>query len=206
MEKSGKVKGLSKVFVGENGKKGVKSPDGDIIVPANYDEIKYAYNYPQLAKISYVATRNGKMGLVSPDGSGNEVTPFLYDDIIFLFTAGCFVCRKEGSKKLGILWYNGNEIMPCNLDSCDCSGQTIYFSRDNHQGLLQTEIGVLLEPIYDDIQIEDPEEPSIFTLNGVKGYVKSADKSFIPETMSKTMDEDDWHDLLLECICDMYND
>jgi hypothetical protein len=35
--------------------------------------------------------------------------------------------------------------------------------------------------------------------------VKVEDHSFIPASLKATMDEDAWHDLLLECICDEYD-
>ena len=69
------------VFVGENGKKGVKNPEGEIIVPANYDDIVYAYDYSYLKNHPYVCVRDGKTGLVAPDGNGTELTKFVYDDI-----------------------------------------------------------------------------------------------------------------------------
>ena len=94
----------------------------------------------------------------------------------------------------------------CVIDSFRCEGQTVYFKSGDHHGLWQWAIGELLEPIYDDIKVFDFEEPTLFTLNGEKGYVKVEDHSFIPASMEKTMDPDDWHDLLLECICEQYND
>jgi hypothetical protein len=49
------------------------------------------------------------------------------------------------------------------------------------------EIGELLEPIYDYIQVDDPHEPIVFTLDGKKGYVKVGENSFIPLSMEKAM-------------------
>ena len=50
------------------------------------------------------------------------------------------------------------------------------------------------------------EKRTLFTLNGEKGYVKVEDHSFIPAILKATMDEDAWHDMLLECFCDQYLD
>ena len=61
-------------------------------------------------------------------------------------------------------------------------------------------------PIYDDIVVLDIDEPTLFTLNGEKGYVKVEDHSFIPAILKATMAEDAWHDMLLECFCDQYLD
>lgn len=61
-------------------------------------------------------------------------------------------------------------------------------------------------PIYDDIEVLDIDKPTLFTLNGEKGYVKVEDHSFIPESLKETMDEDAWHDMLIECFRDQYLD
>ena len=74
---------FSEVFVSENNKMGVKSPNGEIIVPACYDEIRYTY-CQTISKQPYIAVREGKMGLVSPNGKGTEIAPFVYDNIDIL--------------------------------------------------------------------------------------------------------------------------
>ena len=73
---------FSEVFTGENGKKGVKLNTGMIVVPALYDEIAYTYGGIFTDTRPYVAVKDGKFGLVSPDGKGTMLTPFVYDDII----------------------------------------------------------------------------------------------------------------------------
>ena len=201
-------KNFTEVFVAENGKKGVKNPNGDIIVLANYDDIAYTYDYSVLKNYPYVCVRDGKTGLVAPDGKGTEITECVYDDIALVkeFVGTCLLYRKDGSKQFGIMANNGKEITPCNLDMYSETGQTIYFKSGEHWGLWQMEIGELLEPIYDDIQVDDPDEPIVFTLDGKKGYVKVGENSFIPLSMEEAMGDDEWHDLLLECIRDQYID
>ena len=71
---------------------------------------------------------------------------------------------------------------------------------------MQWAIDELLEPIYDEIEVLDINEPILFTLNGEKGYVKAGDHSFIPLSMENTMDQDAWYDLLLDCVCDEFED
>ena len=118
----------------------------------------------------------------------------------------CSIQTKCNSKQFGIMANNGKEITPCNLDAYSETGQTIYFKSGEHWGLWQMEIGELLEPIYDYIQVDDPDEPIVFTLDGKKGYVKVGENSFIPLSMEEAMGDDEWHDLLLECIRDQYID
>lgn len=198
-------KKFTEVFVGENGKKGVKNFDGSIIVPANYDDIAYTYGRRVPKDYPYVAIRDGKMGLVVPDGKGTELTAFVYDYIGMTSPNGWLFYKKDGSKQFGIMTAAGKEVMPCKLDSYGEDCQTIYFTSGDRQGLLQTSLGLLLEPIYDDIEVEDPDSQIIFTLNGEKGYVKE-DGTFVPQSLSETLSEDEWDYILDECIREQYDD
>ena len=207
MQSNNKTKSnFSEVFIGENGKKGVKLPNGRVIIPANYDEFAYTYSDFIWDTRPYVAIKDGKYGLVRPDGKGTELTPFVYEIIAAVpEIPNHFLYKKEKGECFGIMAMDGREVTPCNLDAYSCDGQTVYFRSGNHQGLWQWVIDELLEPIYDDIEVLDIDEPTLFTLNGEKGYVKVEDHSFIPASMESTMDEDTWHDMLLECICDEYD-
>lgn len=196
----------SEVFIGENGKKGAKLQNGQVVVPALYDEIAYTYGGIFTDSHPYVAAKDGKFGLVNPDGKGTELTPFVYDDIVApQDILNHFLYKKDDSKRFGLLKCNGCEVTPCIIDSYSCNGQTVYFRSGEHQGLWQLEIDELLDPIYDEIEVLDIDKPMLFTLNGEKGYVKVEDHSFIPASLKETMDEDAWHDMLLECICDEYD-
>ena len=200
---------FSEVFIGENGKMGVKLGNGQVIVPALYDEIAYTYSDFIANTHPYVAIKDGKFGLLRPDGKGTEITPFVYDSIIIPNAESFlnhFLYKKEKGERFGIMAMDGREITPCNLKSYSCDGQTVYFRSGNHQGLWQWVIDELLEPIYDKIEFVDDDEPILFTLNGEKGYVKAEDQSFIPQNLENTMDPDSWHDLLIECIFDQYDD
>ncbi len=192
------------VFADKNGRKGVKSPDGQVIVPARYDDIIYTYNYECLPFYPYVAMKEGKMGLVRPDGRGTELTPFVYDSIELIREVGShLIYRKDGSSKFGLMRMNGQEVTPCRLDSYSCGIQTIFYSWGGYQGVWQTNIDVLVPPIYDDIRVED-DDLLLFTLNGEEGYVKTIDLSFVPMSSSEDMDCDEWHDLKNECLRDQY--
>ena len=156
---------FTEIFTNENGKKGIKHPDGRILAPAIYDDI-----------------------FIEPELPNH------------------FFYRKDGNNRLGLMSMGGREVTPCIIDTYSCEGQTVYFKSGDRQGLWQWAIDELLEPIYDEIKVLDIEKPTLFTLNGEKGYVKVSDHSFIPASKENTMDADAWHDLLLECICDQYND
>ena len=60
--------------------------------------------------------RNGKCGLVMPDGTGREVSPFKYD-LLFREPYGeidTYIAINDG--KYGIVNREGKEIIPCILD------------------------------------------------------------------------------------------
>ncbi len=66
----------------ENGKYGLKDWDGTIILPADYDFLRTPFVYvDDLLSMPVIAEKNGKMGLVMPDGHETIVLPFEYDDI-----------------------------------------------------------------------------------------------------------------------------
>ena len=108
----------SEVFNGENGKMGVKLSNGEIVIPALYDEIAYTYHDYIAAKRPYVAIKDGKYGLVCPDGKGTELTPFVYEIIASVpEIPNHFLYKKEKGKRFGIMAMGGREVTPCNLAS-----------------------------------------------------------------------------------------
>ena len=66
----------------ENGKFGIRDSEGTVIVPAEYDFLRTCYVYvDDLLTMPIIAQRDGKLGLVLPDGKNTVVAPFIYDDI-----------------------------------------------------------------------------------------------------------------------------
>ena len=66
----------------ENGKFGIKDHQGNVLVPAHYDFLRTPYVYvDDLRSLPVIAQRDGKMGLVMPDGKETVVLDFIYDDI-----------------------------------------------------------------------------------------------------------------------------
>jgi hypothetical protein len=68
----------SSEFYEENGKHGIKSVLGKIIVPALYDDFRcslYQVEHQEAA----AAMNSGKWGLVATDGTGAPLTEFIYD-------------------------------------------------------------------------------------------------------------------------------
>lgn len=66
----------------QEGKFGIKDHEGHVLIPARYDFLRTPYVYvDDLLTMPVIAQRDGKMGLVLPDGNGTEVVPFVYEDI-----------------------------------------------------------------------------------------------------------------------------
>jgi ribosome biogenesis protein Nip4 len=66
----------------ENGKFGIKDHNGDVLVRPLYDFLRTCYVYvDDLKTMPIIAEKNGKMGLILPDGNDTVVADFIYDDI-----------------------------------------------------------------------------------------------------------------------------
>ena len=85
----------------ENGKYGLKDWDGTIILPADYDFLRTPFVYvDDLLSMPVIAEKNGKMGLVMPDGHETIVLPFEYDDISLREEEPWFELTKDGKTTL----------------------------------------------------------------------------------------------------------
>lgn len=66
----------------EDGRFGIKDHQGNILIPAHYDFLRTPYVYvDDLRTQPVIAQRDGKMGLILPDGKETVVADFIYDDI-----------------------------------------------------------------------------------------------------------------------------
>ena len=83
-EKRAKDKYLQfhRVSESADGHFGLTAHDGTVLIPAIYDFLRTPYVYvDDLKTMPVIAQRNGRFGLVRPDGEGTVIVPFLYDDI-----------------------------------------------------------------------------------------------------------------------------
>ena len=65
------------------GKKGVKDVTGLILVPACYDGFSFIGSFQLGHDLPKAAIRDNKYGFVAGDGSGKELTPFIYNSLIW---------------------------------------------------------------------------------------------------------------------------
>lgn len=69
----------------QDGKFGIMDARGNILVHPRYDFLRRVFAYvDDLAPMPIIAQREGKFGLILPDGCDTRVTEFVYDDIALL--------------------------------------------------------------------------------------------------------------------------
>ena len=155
----------------EGGKFGTKDVAGKVILPAQYDGIGelchkiYCGNIPRVAKL------NGKAGLVKPDGSGEALTPFVYDSISYMLIEPYYTVKKNG--KFGIIGKDGHVIAPCILDEITHgNGQCLVLRSGSKFGFLDRTCNDLyIAPQYDKVEFVDMEQPCIVTKDDVEGVI-----------------------------------
>ena len=85
----------------QDGKFGIKDHQGTVLIPAHYDFLRTPYVYvDDLRTLPVIAQRDGKMGLILPDGNGTVVAPFVYDDIELRDEPPYFEATKDGETTL----------------------------------------------------------------------------------------------------------
>ena len=85
----------------KDGKFGIKDHEGNILLNALYDFLRTPYVYvDDMTTMPIIAEKNGKMGLVLPDGNDTIVVPFEYDDISLRDSEPWFELTKSGQTTL----------------------------------------------------------------------------------------------------------
>ena len=88
------------VVYDENGKYGMKDYEGNVIVKPEYDFLRTCYVYvDDLVMMPVIAEKDGKLGLILPDGINTIVADFIYDDI-YLRDEYPYFEAKKGRKKV----------------------------------------------------------------------------------------------------------
>ena len=89
--------GANFLFVTKDGKFGMKDHQGNILLSPTYDFLRTCYIYnDDLSIMPVIAEKNGKMGLVMPDGNDTVVADFLYDEICLRDEYPYFEASREG--------------------------------------------------------------------------------------------------------------
>lgn len=194
------------IFKGPDGKKGLKDCLGKILVPAKYDGFGFIPKPIDFPRESVIAIRDDKYYLVTLDGSGKELTKEPCDEIrliMYYHPSSPYIYRKRGLKAWGLMDLEGNEICDCIIDDYADGANSVFFESGDKQGYWQF-YGIYLPPIYDNIEMEDLDEPLLFTLDGVQGYV-NYDGEFISIADYKRYEEKKEYDKIDNLVWDEYD-
>ena len=193
------------IFKGPDGKKGLKDCLGKILVPAKYDGFGFIPKPIDFPRESVIAIRDDKYYLVALDGSGKEFTKEPCDEIrliMYYHPSSPYIYRKRGLKAWGLMDLEGNEICDCIIDDYADGANSVFFESGDKQGYWQF-YGIYLPPIYDNIEIEDLNEPLLFTLDGIQGYI-NYDGEFISMADYKRYKEKKEYDKIDNLVWDEY--
>jgi len=194
------------IFKDERGKKGLKDCRENILVPAKYDGFGFIPKPFVVNRKSVNAVRDGKYVLVALDGSGKELTNE-YDEIrlaTYYHLGSPYVYRKNGMQAWGFMNTAGIEICENIIDHYYWGQNSMWYDSGDMMGYWQFGI-IFLPPIYDNIEMPgEPEDPLVFTLNGVQGYVRQ-DGTFLPLSEFKKMEEEDEDSIIWDFICEQYD-
>ena len=85
----------------QDGHFGIKDHQGNVLITPRYDFLRTPYVYvDDLRTLPVIAQRDGRMGLILPDGKDTEVAPFEYDDITLRDEPPYFEAWRNGEATL----------------------------------------------------------------------------------------------------------
>ena len=158
----------TKVFE-ENGKMGVKDAAGQILVPAEFDEVGYTF-MDHFKPHAVPVLRDGKFALVAQDGKGTMLSGFEYDEIHYTSEC-CYILIKDGKK--GMALSSGTVVIPAQMDQVYTPFNGLAsFEKDGKSGFSMVYEGITTEAIYDDCDIEGDTYLEVVK-DGVKGFIDS---------------------------------
>ena len=155
----------------ENGKKGLKDVEGNILVPAIYDGFTEKETY--FSKGLVAAKKDGKVALVKTDGTGKAMTGFDYHYIRRIEYTNLYLVTKEEDPDHFALMYDFQVRTPFELEKHHeiCDG-AMMVEAGGKMGLMAIDLGnIYIRPEYDMIYDEGVGEYFIFVKDGVEGKV-----------------------------------
>ena len=176
----------------ENGLVGIKDVKGNVRVPALYIDYHQVYDYldthsPELKTYPVCAyDQHEKCALVTTDGKGTPLTPFIYDEIDKDEFWSNFI-TVIGEKK-GMMDKHGKILIPCEMDTLYDAFNGIYTFEAGGKFGLYTEWNLYIAPTYDEMTEKD--DYIYVRLGDTWGYL-DYDGKFIDEADQETLDESD---------------
>ena len=148
---------------------GLKDPDGKILIPAIYDDIRFIFDV-QFKEWPVPVILAGKFGLAAADGKGTLILECNYDYIAY--KEGHYLLQKNG--QWGV-YANGMKHFPIDGEwlrqipkSC-----TIIYRNNLKFGFLDLETGTDTGPMFDDFLQLKKGFPVSVRCNGKDGFIDS---------------------------------
>ena len=155
------------LLIAEDGKKGLKDCNGNLIVPALFDDIPEIYSQHRRGNLIPVV-KNGEFHLY--DILHQSLMPQKYDRVFRYFSEeGCFVVINNGKK--GLINGQLETIIPIEMDEIyekqDTEG-CIVFTKGDKWGAYH--FGQYAPPVFERMEVESEEYVKVW-LNGVQGWI-----------------------------------
>ena len=166
----------------QDGLKGLKNIKGEVTVPALYDEILDHWAYYVDDGTLVRVCKDGKMGLVKRDGKGTPMSALEFDMITPIEASQAFKVWKDGDNSHFAIWADGKPVTPFILDASseDCIAGLVLIGAKGKKGILVLgDTTLYVTPEYDEVEPLNDTGYTIFTKDGVEGYV-TLDNRFIP--------------------------
>ena len=162
------------------GKKGVKNPAGEVIVPAEFEEFSFLGDHNCFPVSHMAAKKDGKYGVVTVDGTGTVLCEFCYDYLQWYPYTGLYLARWDGIKeKFGMVNKEGKVFIPNVLTQLyEPWNDFMLLEGDGKFGALDVSTFFFVLPEYDKIEAE-PDELAVFHKDGKEGYVIEETGEFI---------------------------
>ena len=154
--------------------------------------------------VKTVTTSNENLPQHKTEKSSNNYRHY----VVFKGITGIYFVEDENTHLYGIVKSGGSGsgfemLLPCIINTFTQScNDVVYFTSGIRQGLWHMHYGVIVPPIYDDIEFIELGAPILFTKDGVKGYV-DLKNNFVPKSdVDAIEDEVERHDRMLEFLCE----
>lgn len=150
----------------ENGQTGVKDLMGKVLVPAMFDEVTVVFTDDN-RHFALPVIKDGKYGLVEPDGKGTMFAECVFDNIHF--DGGYYYTVKDGKK--GLFSVSGRELVSVIADKVyEPLNDLIVYENAGKFGFAMYGADVATEAIYDDY-VMDENEDLVVKSDGKLGYL-----------------------------------
>ena len=190
----------NQVFTDETtGKKGLRSVDGTLLVPALYDEFPEVGSYRLFPKRPHVARLGDKYGIVAADGTGKPLTAFIYDYLAWDYYSPLFIAQWGGVKDLkGLIFEDGQVLVPCVIKKLYLRWNNLCcYDGEKKMGIINLFEMRCTAPLFDTIDMEPESGLVTVVKEGVEGVLDADTLQFVPmseydEENGNYLHEEEW--------------